>query len=65
MAFTAQELEKIRQAVRTMNNNGNNEPLFYVLKEELTARGWWKNRPRRIPGPNEFKDRAKRPRDNS
>lgn len=36
----------LRAHIRTM---GPKSPIYKLLKEELTARGWWKNRPRGKP----------------
>lgn len=43
------DLEELRQAIRIMNNRGNHTALYKLLKEELSARGWWKNRRRGRP----------------
>lgn len=40
------DLEELRQAIREMTRK---QALYRVLKEELTAQGYWKARPRGNP----------------
>lgn len=37
------DLEELVREIRTMSVRSD---LYKVLKKELTAKGWWKNRPR-------------------
>jgi hypothetical protein len=41
-----QELDILAQQVRNMSTRSD---LYRVLKHELSARGWWKNKPRGKP----------------
>jgi hypothetical protein len=37
------DLEELARQIQEMNYT---DPLYKVLKQELSARGWWKNKPR-------------------
>jgi hypothetical protein len=41
------DTDSLAQQIRTMSVRSN---LYKMLKRELGARGWWKNRPRGKPG---------------
>lgn len=41
------DIDSLAQQIRTMSVRSN---LYKMLKVELKARGWWKNRPRGKPG---------------
>lgn len=44
--FTTDELGKLRKAIRGLRYH---QPLFTVLREELTLLGYWRSKPRGDP----------------
>lgn len=52
-------LDYFRQAVRDMNHRS---PVYRMLKEELSAKGYWRNRPRGKANPQNLRSWKNRTR---
>jgi hypothetical protein len=55
-------LDRLREAVREMTPRS---VLFRLLKTELSARGWWRNKPRGNPAKGYAASQKARSRDHS